>query len=66
MPFPQEKTHSTEQIHFTRVLQFGTHFSSESTEAMRIKCLAQGLSYIIIYIAIKGGPKVELQLTLSL
>ena len=28
--------------HFTRVFQCGTHFTAESTEAMRIKCLAQG------------------------
>ena len=36
------KSHSTEQIPFTRVFLFGTHFTAESTEAMRIMCLAQG------------------------
>ena len=27
---------------FTKVFQRGTNFTAESTEAMRIKCLAQG------------------------
>ena len=31
--------HSTEQTPFTRVFQSGTHFTAESTEAMRVKCL---------------------------
>ena len=36
------KAHSTEQTPFMRVLQSGTHLSAESTEAMRIICLAEG------------------------
>ena len=36
------KSHSTEQIRFMRVFPPGTHLQTESTEAMRIKCLAQG------------------------
>ena len=34
--------HSIEQTPFMRVFPPGTHLSAESTEAMRIKCLAQG------------------------
>ena len=39
--FPR-KAHSTEQIPFMRVFPSGTHHTAETTEAMRIKCLAQG------------------------
>ena len=35
-------TQSTEQTPFARVFPFGTHLTDESTEAMRIKCLAHG------------------------
>ena len=41
------KAHSTDQTPFTRVFQSGTHFSSELTEAMQIKCLAQGHNIVI-------------------
>ena len=34
--------HSTEQISFMSVFLSGTHFTAESTEAIQIKCLAQG------------------------
>ena len=36
------KACSTEQTPVTLVFPFGTQFTAESTEAMRIKCLAQG------------------------
>ena len=35
------KAHGIEQIPFTRVFPSGTHLSVESTDAKRIKCLAQ-------------------------
>ena len=36
------KVHSTEQTAFWKVFPSGTHFTAESTEVIRIKCLAQG------------------------
>ena len=35
------KDRSSEQTPFSRVFTYGTHFTAETTEAMRIKCLAQ-------------------------
>ena len=37
-----QMAHCHEQTLFTRVFPPGTHLSPESTEAMQIKCLAQG------------------------
>ena len=39
--FPR-RAHSTEQTPFTKMSPPGTHFSADSIEAMRNKCLAQG------------------------
>ena len=36
------EAHSTEQTTFMRVLLPGTHLTAKSTDAMWIKCLAQG------------------------
>ena len=41
-----QKTHITEQRPFMRVFPSGTHFSAEWTEAMPIKCPAQGRSIL--------------------
>ena len=41
------KTHSTEQIPFSGIFSSGTHFTDESTDAMRIKSLAQGHNILI-------------------
>ena len=38
---------SIEQTPFTSVSSHDTHYSAESTEAMRIKCLAQGHSILM-------------------
>ena len=37
-----QKANGTEQIHLTREFPSGTHFTAESTEAMHLKCIAQG------------------------
>ena len=42
------RAHSTEQTPFTRVYPPGTHFTVESTDAMRIKCLPQGLNILML------------------
>ena len=39
--------HTTEQMHFMRVFLSRTHFTTELTEAMWIKCLAQGHSILM-------------------
>ena len=41
------RSHSTEQTPFTRVIPSGYHFTAESTEAMRNKCLAQGHNIVM-------------------
>ena len=41
------KAHSSEETTFTRVTLSGTHFSADSTEAIRIKCLAQGRNILM-------------------
>ena len=41
------KALSTEQIPFTKMFPSGAHFTAESTEAMRIKFLAQGHSILM-------------------
>ena len=41
------KAHSTELTPFAMVFQSGPYFTDESTEAMRIKCLAQGHNILI-------------------
>ena len=47
MLFPR-KAHSTEKTPFTRMSPPGTHFTAVSTEAIRIKCLAQGHNILIL------------------
>ena len=42
------KAHSTEQTPFTRALPSSTQLTAESTEAMRIKCLAQGHNIMML------------------
>ena len=46
------RAHSTEQTPATMVLPSGTHFSAESTEAMRIKCrsLYQDTDYLALIV----------------
>ena len=41
------KAYSTEQTPFMRVSPPGTHFSAESSEAMRIKYLAEGQDILL-------------------
>ena len=41
------RDHSAEQTHFTRVFPSDTHFTAESTEAMRIKYLAHSHNILI-------------------
>ena len=41
MPFLR-RAHGTEHTPFTRISSPGFHFTAESTEAMRMRCLAQG------------------------
>ena len=42
------RTHRPEQTPFTGVMLSGTHFTAEWTEAMRIKCLAQGHNILML------------------
>ena len=42
-----QKAHSPEQTHIMRVFTSGTHLSAEMTEAMWIKCFAQGQNILM-------------------
>ena len=49
------RAHSTEKTSFTKVFQPGPHLTAESTEAIQMKCLAQGH---IILMQTRFGPSI--------
>ena len=52
------RAHGTKQTPFMMVFPSGTHLSAELTEAMQIKCLAQGHNALM-------QPRIELSIAVS-